>query len=39
MLLVGNYRTLSYIQNSVGIRPVSGTSPNIPGNRFLFPAA
>jgi len=37
LLLVGNYRTLSYVQNSVGIRPVTGTSPNIPGNRFLFP--
>jgi 4-carboxymuconolactone decarboxylase len=39
LLLVGNYRTLSYVQNSVGIRPVTGTSPNIPGNRFLFPAS
>jgi alkylhydroperoxidase family enzyme len=38
MLLVGNYRTLAYVQNSVGIRPVTGTTPNIPGNRFLFPA-
>jgi 4-carboxymuconolactone decarboxylase len=38
LLLVGNYRSLSYIQNNVGIRPVTGTSPNIPGNRFLFPA-
>jgi alkylhydroperoxidase family enzyme len=37
-VLVGNYRMLSYIQNGVGIRPVTGTSPNIPGNRFLFPA-
>jgi 4-carboxymuconolactone decarboxylase len=36
LLLVGNYRALSYIQNSVGIRPVRGTTPNIPGNRFLF---
>ena len=36
LLLVGNYRTLSYVQNSVGIRPVTGTTPNIPGNRFLF---
>ena len=39
LLLVGNYRTLSYIQNSVGIRPVTGTSPNIPGNRFQFPGS
>ena len=39
LLLVGNYRSLSYIQNNVGIRPVTGTSPNIPGNRFLFPAS
>jgi hypothetical protein len=38
LLLVGNYRTLSYVQNSVGIRPVTGTTPNIPGNRFRFPA-
>ena len=36
LVLVGNYRTLSFIQNSVGIRPVTGASPNIPGNRFLF---
>jgi alkylhydroperoxidase family enzyme len=36
LLLVGSYRALSYVQNSVGIRPVRGTSPNIPGNRFLF---
>jgi alkylhydroperoxidase family enzyme len=38
LLLVGNYRTLAYVQNSVGIRPVTETTPNIPGNRFLFPA-
>ena len=38
MLLVGNYRTLSYVQNSVGIRPVTSASPNLPGNRFLFAA-
>jgi alkylhydroperoxidase family enzyme len=38
LLLVGNYRTLAYVQNSVGIRPVTGTTPNIPGNHFLFPA-
>jgi alkylhydroperoxidase family enzyme len=37
MLLVGNYHTLSYVQNCVGIRPVTAVSPNIPGNRFLFP--
>jgi 4-carboxymuconolactone decarboxylase len=36
LLLVGNYRTLSYIQNSIGIRPVRGKTPNTPGNRFLF---
>ncbi|HXQ18192.1 MAG TPA: carboxymuconolactone decarboxylase family protein [Acidimicrobiales bacterium] len=36
LLLVGNYRTLSYLQNSIGIRPVTGNSPNIPGNHFLF---
>jgi 4-carboxymuconolactone decarboxylase len=38
LLLVGNYRALAYVQNSLGIRPVTGTSPNIPGNRFLFPS-
>jgi 4-carboxymuconolactone decarboxylase len=38
LLHVGNYRTLAYVQNSVGIRPVTGTNPNIAGNRFLFPA-
>jgi alkylhydroperoxidase family enzyme len=38
LLLVGNYRTLGYVQNNVGIRPVTGTTPNIPRNRFLFPA-
>jgi alkylhydroperoxidase family enzyme len=38
LLLMGNYRTLAYVQNSVGIRPVTDTTPNIPGNRFLFPA-
>ena len=38
LVLVGNYHALSYIQNCVGIRPVTGTSPNIRGNRFLFPA-
>jgi 4-carboxymuconolactone decarboxylase len=37
LVLVGNYHALSYIQNCVGIAPVTGTSPNIPGNRFLFP--
>jgi hypothetical protein len=37
LLLVGNYRTLSYVQSSIGIRPITGTTPNIPGNRFLFP--
>jgi alkylhydroperoxidase family enzyme len=37
LLLVGNYRTLAYVQNSVGIRPPTGTSPNLPANRFLFP--
>jgi alkylhydroperoxidase family enzyme len=38
LLLVGNYRTLGYVQNNVGIRPVTGTTPDIAGNRFLFPA-
>jgi alkylhydroperoxidase family enzyme len=35
--LVGNYHSVAYLQNSVGIRPVGGSSPNLPGNRFLFP--
>lgn len=39
LLLAGNYRTLAYVQNTIGIRPVTGTTPNIPGNRFLFPAS
>ena len=38
LMLVGNYRALSYVQNSIGVRPVTGTSPDISGNRFLFPA-
>jgi alkylhydroperoxidase family enzyme len=36
LFLIGKYHTLSYVQNSIGIRPVTGTSPDIPGNRFLF---
>ena len=36
IVLVGNYRTLAYIQGSVGIKPFAGWSPDIPGNRFLF---
>jgi 4-carboxymuconolactone decarboxylase len=36
LALVGNYVTLSYVQNSVGIRPVTKKSPDIPGNRFQF---
>lgn len=39
LVLVGNYRTIAYVMNGVGIRPPSGDSPNLPGNRFLFPAA
>lgn len=38
LVLAGNYRLVAYIQNCVGIRPVTGTSPNLPGNHFLFPS-
>jgi alkylhydroperoxidase family enzyme len=36
LVLVGNYRTIAYVMNGVGIRPPSGDSPDLPGNRFLF---
>jgi alkylhydroperoxidase family enzyme len=41
LVLVGNYRTIAYVMNGVGIPPPSGVSPDLPGNRFLFstPAA
>jgi 4-carboxymuconolactone decarboxylase len=36
LVLVGNYRTIAYVMNGVGIRPPGGKSPDLPGNRFLF---
>jgi hypothetical protein len=36
MVLVGSYRLLAGILNSVGIRPPGGTSPDLPGNTFAF---
>jgi 4-carboxymuconolactone decarboxylase len=36
LVLVGNYRTIAYVMNGVGIAPPSGVSPHLPGNRFLF---
>jgi 4-carboxymuconolactone decarboxylase len=36
LVLVGFYRTVSYVMNSVGLVPPGGSSPNLPGNRFLF---
>jgi 4-carboxymuconolactone decarboxylase len=36
LVLAGNYRTIAYVMNGVGIAPPSGESPDLPGNRFLF---
>jgi len=36
LVLVGNYRTIAYVMNGVGIRPPGGESPDLDGNRFLF---
>jgi alkylhydroperoxidase family enzyme len=36
LALVGSYRLLAYILNTVGIRPPTGRSPDLPGNSFLF---
>jgi len=36
LVLVGNYRTIAYVMNGIGIRPPGGDSPDLPGNRFLF---
>jgi alkylhydroperoxidase family enzyme len=35
--LAGSYHVMAYMMGAVGIRPPSGESPNLPGNRFLFP--
>lgn len=37
LMLAGSYHMLAYVLGSVGIRPPAGTSPDLPGNRFLFP--
>lgn len=36
LVLIGSYRLTAYVFNSVGIRPPSGQSPDLPGNSFLF---
>jgi 4-carboxymuconolactone decarboxylase len=36
LVLVGSYRLLAYVLNSVGIRPPDGQSPTWEGNTFLF---
>jgi alkylhydroperoxidase family enzyme len=36
MVLIGSYRLLAGVLNSVGIRPPAGTSPDRPGNTFSF---
>jgi alkylhydroperoxidase family enzyme len=35
--LAGSYHVMAYLMRAIGIRPPSGESPNLPGNRFLFP--
>ena len=35
--LAGSYHVMAYIMGAVGIRPPTWQSPNLPGNRFLFP--
>jgi alkylhydroperoxidase family enzyme len=37
--LAGSYHVMAYLMGAVGIRPPTGESPNLPGNRFLFPAS
>jgi 4-carboxymuconolactone decarboxylase len=36
VVLVGHYRTIAGVMNAVGIRPPTGRSEDVPGNRFLF---
>jgi alkylhydroperoxidase family enzyme len=36
LVLVGSYRLTAWVFNSVGIRPPSGSSPDLPGNSFSF---
>jgi 4-carboxymuconolactone decarboxylase len=35
--LAGSYHVMAYLMGAIGIRPPSGESPELPGNRFLFP--
>jgi alkylhydroperoxidase family enzyme len=35
--LAGSYHVMAYLMGAIGIRPPAGESPNLPGNRFLFP--
>ena len=35
--LAGSYHVMAYLMGAIGIRPPSGESPDLPGNRFLFP--
>jgi alkylhydroperoxidase family enzyme len=36
MVLVGNYQSIAYVMNSVGLRPPNQESPDLPRNTFLF---
>lgn len=36
LVLVGSYRLLAYVINSVGVVPPGGHSPDFPGNSFLY---
>jgi alkylhydroperoxidase family enzyme len=36
LVLAGAYHSMAFVMGSVGIRPPSGASPDLPGNRFLF---
>jgi 4-carboxymuconolactone decarboxylase len=35
--VAGSYHVMAYLMGAIGIRPPSGESPDLPGNRFLFP--
>jgi 4-carboxymuconolactone decarboxylase len=35
--LAGSYHVMAYLMGAIGIRPPGGESPNLAGNRFLFP--
>jgi alkylhydroperoxidase family enzyme len=36
LILAGAYHSMAFVMGSVGLRPPSGWSPDLPGNRFLF---